>query len=136
MMARFTTPLATAWGTLEALAEFVRCDVTIGRADLRGLQRWIEGCQRNQTRRADAAEIARTFASVTRAAVCYPRASLCLARAAVATRLLRRRGVAATFVVGVRHTPFAAHAWVEIDRVPSGPEAIESDTYMRLTQFD
>jgi hypothetical protein len=136
MMTRVTTMVTAAWGTLEALAELVRCDVTIGRSDFRGLQRWIESRPRRRTRFAGDDQIARTFAAVARAALCYPRARLCLPRAAVATRLLRRRGVAATLVVGVRHTPFAAHAWVEIDRVPSGPEAAESDAYLRLTQFD
>ncbi len=38
----------------------------------------------------------------------------CLARSFVLTRLLARRGIPATLVIGTRTTPsFAAHAWVE-----------------------
>jgi len=43
----------------------------------------------------------------------FPRDVRCLGRAATLTRLLRRHGVAAHFVIGTRMQPFAAHAWVE-----------------------
>jgi hypothetical protein len=50
----------------------------------------------------------------------------CLVRSLVLTRLLARRGIASTFVIGVRAKPeFAAHAWLERDGVallPTGPE--------------
>src|SRR5688572_27184444 len=48
--------------------------------------------------------------AVDRAAVWYPRRMRCLPRSVVATWLLRRRGVEATFVIGVRKIPFYAHA--------------------------
>ena len=42
----------------------------------------------------------------------------CLVTALVLTRMLARRGIGVTFVLGVRTTPrFAAHAWVERDGV-------------------
>ena len=50
----------------------------------------------------------------------------CLVRSLVLTRLLARRGIGSTFVIGVRAKPeFAAHAWLERDGVallPTGPE--------------
>ena len=40
----------------------------------------------------------------------------CLIRSLVLTRMLARRGIEATLVLGVRAKPeFAAHAWVELD---------------------
>ena len=42
--------------------------------------------------------------------------SRCLVTALVLTRMLARRGISVTFVLGVRTKPcFAAHAWVERD---------------------
>lgn len=52
--------------------------------------------------------------------------SRCLVTALVLTRMLSRRGIDTSFVLGVRAQPdFAAHAWVERGRVallPTGPE--------------
>ena len=52
--------------------------------------------------------------------------SRCLVTALVLTRMLSRRGIESSFVLGVRSQPeFAAHAWVERGRVallPTGPE--------------
>jgi hypothetical protein len=53
--------------------------------------------------------------AVNRAAMWYPRVQQCLPRSVVATWLLRRRGLPAVFVVGIRKIPFYAHAWVELD---------------------
>lgn len=39
----------------------------------------------------------------------------CLERAAVTTCLFRSFGYDATFVIGVRRTPFYAHAWTELN---------------------
>jgi len=39
----------------------------------------------------------------------------CLERAAVTTCLFRTFGYDAAFVIGVRRTPFYAHAWTELD---------------------
>jgi len=44
----------------------------------------------------------------------YFRRVLCLQRSAATTVLLRRHGLAAEMVVGVRLLPFKSHAWVEV----------------------
>lgn len=44
----------------------------------------------------------------------YPKQALCLQRSAVLVRMLRRRGIAASLVIGVQKIPFKAHAWVEV----------------------
>lgn len=53
-------------------------------------------------------------AAVDRAVAWLPRAPLCLARSIATTRLLRRSGVPAIMVIGVRRLPAGGHAWVEV----------------------
>ena len=49
------------------------------------------------------------------------RTLLCLPNAIVLNRMLRRRGVPSTLVIGAkRGEDFAAHAWVEVDGLPIG----------------
>jgi hypothetical protein len=60
---------------------------------------------------------AEVLAAVDRASVYYPRQAKCLLRSVVATCLLRKNGVPAQMVIGCRHTPFYAHAWVEVDGI-------------------
>lgn len=134
MTRRLSTTVAIVSMTIEAFAELVRCDVRLRGGDFSRLGPWIRTSWPRQAG-GEAPDIAGTFVAVARAALWYPRATLCLPRAAAATRLLRRRGVPAKLVIGVRHTPFAAHAWVEIDSIPVGPEAAESGLYIRLTQM-
>jgi hypothetical protein len=51
-----------------------------------------------------------------------PTDSRCLMRSLVLTRLLARRGIETSLVIGVRTEPaFGAHAWVEHDGVPLLP---------------
>jgi hypothetical protein len=56
--------------------------------------------------------------AVNLACVCYPKQVLCLQRAAVTACLMRSHGVAADMVLGAQKTPFAAHAWVEVQGRP------------------
>ena len=52
--------------------------------------------------------------AVVRTLALMPGDTRCLARSLVLTRLLARRGIQATVVIGTRTAPtFAAHAWVE-----------------------
>jgi hypothetical protein len=53
--------------------------------------------------------------AVDEACVWYVKRAACLQRSAVATRLLRRRGIRADLVIGYRPIPFESHAWVEVD---------------------
>jgi Transglutaminase-like superfamily len=52
--------------------------------------------------------------AVDEACVWYVKRAACLQRSVVATWLLRRRGFAASLVIGYRPVPFESHAWVEI----------------------
>ena len=52
--------------------------------------------------------------AVDLAAIVYWKRVLCLQRSAATACLLRRFGIPAQMVVGTRHLPFKAHAWVEV----------------------
>jgi hypothetical protein len=67
----------------------------------------------SQTAPAELAE--RIVHAINFACICYPKQVLCLQRASVTTCLMRRHGIAAQMVLGAQKTPFAAHAWVEIE---------------------
>lgn len=54
-------------------------------------------------------------AQAWRARRLYPAPVACLQRSVACVYLLRRRGVPAALVVGVRTPPFEAHAWAEVD---------------------
>lgn len=71
--------------------------------------------------------------AVQRTLRALPVDSRCLVTALVLTRLLARRGIDSTFVLGVRSQPrFAAHAWVERDGVPLLPTTAD---YHRLSEL-
>jgi transglutaminase superfamily protein len=53
--------------------------------------------------------------AVNFACIWYPKQVLCLQRASVTTCLMRGHGIAAEMVLGAQKTPFAAHAWVEVN---------------------
>lgn len=65
-----------------------------------------------------AATVAATAAAVDRAAALQLRKAWCLPLSAACTWMLRRRGVPARLVLGVRPLPFFAHAWVEVGGRP------------------
>lgn len=53
--------------------------------------------------------------AVDKACVLYFKPVQCLQRSAATVCLLRQLGVEARLVVGARHLPFQAHAWVEVE---------------------
>ena len=62
-----------------------------------------------------------------------PTDARCLARSLTLTRLLARRGLPGTVVIGVRNEPeFAAHAWVELEGAPLLPDG--GAEFTRLTE--
>ena len=55
---------------------------------------------------------------VAKAAAFYPGRAECLEQSLAVHLLLRRRGVAAELRMGVRPSPFTAHAWIEYQGRP------------------
>jgi hypothetical protein len=66
-----------------------------------------------RTTRTDMAE--RVCSAVDVACIWYWKEVFCLQRSAATACLLRSHGLVADLVIGVQHTPFRAHAWVEVD---------------------
>ena len=120
---------ATRRDTLEAWLILLLVDLTIARGGLPRIHRLVGRLRvRRRAGDADYGRIVEVVnAAVDRAAVWYPRTLLCLPRSAVATWFLRRRGVPAVMVIGVRKMPFYAHAWVEVDgRVVNDKPAVQT----------
>lgn len=68
----------------------------------------------------------RLGAAVVRTLRSLPVDGRCLVTALVLTRMLARRGISTTFVLGVRAQPrFAAHAWIELGGVALLPTSGE-----------
>ena len=59
--------------------------------------------------------IRRVCSEVDSACIWYWKQVLCLQRSAVTACLLKDSGIPAQLVIGAQHTPFRAHAWVEVD---------------------
>lgn len=100
-------------------AEIVNCYVRARRA-LRGapiaaaVANLRGGSSTARQDRRGLAEARRLGAAVNRTLALLPGDTRCLLRSLVLTRMLARRGIAATLVIGVRSGPdFLAHAWVE-----------------------
>lgn len=73
-------------------------------------------CERPSLSRA---QVARSIAADLSAAAVYcPGRMTCLEQSLVLFVLLRRRQMAARFILGVRSLPFNAHAWVEVEGTP------------------
>jgi transglutaminase superfamily protein len=49
------------------------------------------------------------------ACIWYPKQVLCLQKSSVTACLMRSQGIPAAMVLGAQKTPFAAHAWVEVN---------------------
>lgn len=71
--------------------------------------------QRTASRSPAADTTAQICEAVNLAACFYVKPVRCLQKSMVTTRLLRRSGVDAKVVIGVRQAPFFSHAWVEVN---------------------
>jgi Transglutaminase-like superfamily len=70
-------------------------------------------------RQLPAVDARRLGRAVSRTLHLLPGDTRCLVRSLVLTRLLARRGIASTLVIGTRTKPeFLAHAWVELQGTP------------------
>lgn len=59
-----------------------------------------------------------TVRHLAAAAAFFPGRALCLEQSLTLYYCLRRQGIFVDLRLGVRHTPFTAHAWVEYDGAP------------------
>lgn len=83
---------------------------------------------------SDLALALRLGRAVSRVLRLAPRRSRCLLQSLVLTRMLSRRGIESSLVIGVAPGPnFAAHAWVEFAHVALLPAAVP--TYEPLVRL-
>ena len=77
-----------------------------------------------------ASDVWRMHAAVQSACTLFFKRSTCMHRSAALVRLLRRAGIDARMVFGVRVEPYRGHAWVELDGVAIGedPESLSPYT--------
>ena len=105
--------VATVWLVLRAFLELFGVDLRLAR---RGFPFVYENVRNSPVR--EGRRIARTSAEICHAVdlacVFYFKQVRCLQRSAATTTLLRREGLPAEMVIGVRPSPFRAHAWVEV----------------------
>ena len=62
----------------------------------------------------DPEAVALVCEAVDKATTWYPKQAMCLQRSAIATCLMRSRGLPAQMVIGCRKIPFKSHAWTEL----------------------
>lgn len=85
--------------------------------DIRVVTQSLRASRRRTTRR-DPARAQALGRAVTRVLAYAPPRSRCLVQSLVLTRMLARRGIESSLVIGVTAAgDFAAHAWVETDGV-------------------
>jgi hypothetical protein len=98
--------------TLQALGELIYLDV-VGLFGFRALHAVVVRTPIRATRVVDT-NTTDVIAAIRRATLFYFKPTKCLQRSAVATRILRRHGIAAELVIGCLPVPLASHAWVEV----------------------
>jgi hypothetical protein len=103
----------TAAAVVEALLALALFDIIA----MTGFKHTHSITRRIRTRRRAARPdaVQRTCSAVDEACVWYYKRIFCLQRSAVATWMLRRRGIHAELVIGYRPIPVDSHAWVEVD---------------------
>jgi hypothetical protein len=121
---------------LVAFTGLALSDLTLRFRGYQPLRRWLSTrAVKHRVHAVIQDEAAVVLAAVQRAAVYYPKKAMCLQRSIVVTWLLRRRGVSAQMVIGIRHTPFYAHAWVEVDGVVVNDRPSVKQSYPELERI-
>lgn len=117
--------------TLQAYALFLSFEFVIVRHNFAKLRRRVRN-EPTRHRAVNAGACARVCHAVDRACVFYFKQVQCLQRSAVTVCLLRRLGFAAELVIGAKHLPFRAHAWVEVEGIVVGDKVSVTETYAVL----
>jgi hypothetical protein len=120
---------------VEALWMLLKADV-LARAGYAVLSRQMNAAIARTGQGTDGGvDIQALVAAVRRACRYYPRSPACLQRSIALTSMLRKRGVAAHLQIGVRHSPFQSHAWVEVaGRVINDDQQVR-EIYKPLHEF-
>jgi hypothetical protein len=99
--------------SIRAYFLLLRFELRLMRGDFAGIYDVVRGTRvRQYSRTTNTTEY--ICHAMDLACVWYWRHVLCLQRSAATVCLLRRYGIPADLVIGTQHTPFKAHAWVEV----------------------
>jgi hypothetical protein len=109
-------PSVQFWLLVRALCSLVMFDLIAVRRGFAGVQRWVTA-RKAVTPELSSRGVEEIFSAVERACSYYPKTAVCLQRSAVLTKLLKKHGIKAQLVIGVKHFPFRSHAWVEVDDI-------------------
>lgn len=116
---------------LTAYWKLIHFDRYLARRDFSGLYHEVRTFPiRQEMPPPDAVE--RICSAMDRACIWYWKQALCLQRSAATACLLKRHGVPAQMVIGVRQMPFKAHAWVEVDGRVVNDKAYAPEMYAVL----
>lgn len=99
---------------LMAYRELIRFELHLARKDFHALYTAVRNCPVS-TSTETVGTVERICQAVDLACIWYWKEVLCLQRSAATVCLLRRHAIPALMVLGARHIPFKAHAWVEVD---------------------
>lgn len=127
------TPIRRAALAVEVVGAYLRTQWWLRR---RGLAFAVEAARSAGGARAGGsdADVARLARAVTRVLAPLPAEGRCLARSLALVRMLARRGVCGSLIVGIAVRPdFGAHAWVERDGRPLLPPG--GDGFRRLLEI-
>lgn len=117
-MERLTRPLWKLFVTAEILTTYLRVLVELRTTDIRVVAQTLRRSARPARPETDFVRAERLGRAVERVLAWTPRRSRCLVQSLVLTRMLARRGIESSLVIGVAAgESFAAHAWVEADGV-------------------
>lgn len=126
--------------TIDAFLTFLLLDALLALRPFDWVyERAVASPRRRRRRREQASpsdSVEAIVGAVTRANRFYfRRRKDCLPRALTVCRLLRRRGIAADFCLGVKKFPFGAHAWVECGGELVDDRVERVGAYHLLTRF-
>jgi hypothetical protein len=103
-----------AFVILQAYLKLIQFDFYLARGNFAPLYEKVRNYPRGA--KAGASDATKQIcAAVDMACIWYWKEALCLQRSAATVCLLKRHGIPAQMVIGAQHTPFKAHAWVEVD---------------------
>ena len=116
---------------LEAYWKLISFHSCVATGDFAGLYQTVRRfpLKRPEDPRVSALQI---FAAIDLACIWYWKEILCLQRSAAAACLLRQHGVPAEMIIGAQHTPFRAHAWVEVEGKVVGDKPYTPEIYRVL----
>ena len=117
--------------TLRAYGLLVSFEKVIVQGDFHALYQRVRGRSIRPVPRNDEA-CRRASDAVDRACVLYFKPVQCLQRSAATVCLLRQLGAPAHLVIGARHLPFQAHAWVEVEGHVISDKLSVTETYAVL----